>query len=204
MSAPASHTYRTSRGRLFSFTGWTPGETPLELFDRGEWLQCLHACMFASSRSAIEDDGVLHELVHLALGIEICTHNSMAMLRSDVAAIDLVSHETRPIYRVHMARAYDQRVKAILAFNTCQDDLDGKLEAAWLATLKGAKTSAAPAPPGYVMVPVEPTGEMLEAAKKRFSWSSFIAASRHGQSVMLYRAMLSASPQPAPTQEIGK
>lgn len=86
--------YRTSRGRSFSFSGWAPGETPLDHFDRGEWLKCLHGCMFAASRVHIEDDGVLHELVHLALGVDICTHNSLDDLRVEVAAIQALAGET--------------------------------------------------------------------------------------------------------------
>lgn len=80
--------YRTSRGRLFTFVGWPAGGTPLELFDAGRWLECLHACMFAASRRAdLEDDGLLHELVHLELGLAICTHSTMADLREQVLAL---------------------------------------------------------------------------------------------------------------------
>jgi hypothetical protein len=76
--------YRTTAGRSFAFSGWPPGESPLELFDAGKWLECLHACMFAASRrELLEDDQLLHELVHLALGIDICTHNTMAGLREE-------------------------------------------------------------------------------------------------------------------------
>lgn len=82
--------YHTSRGRLFTFVGWPDGGTPLELFDAGRWLECLHACMFSASRlQDLEDDGVLHELVHLALGVEICTHTSMTALRGQVEALQL-------------------------------------------------------------------------------------------------------------------
>ena len=79
---PAPGEYRTTAGRAFHFDGWPPGESPIELFDAGKWLECLHACMFAASRrELLEDDHLLHELVHLALGIDICTHNTMAGLR---------------------------------------------------------------------------------------------------------------------------
>jgi hypothetical protein len=35
----------------------------------------------------LEDDQLLHELVHLALGIDICTHNTMAGLREECARL---------------------------------------------------------------------------------------------------------------------
>lgn len=85
--------YRTSRGRLFALPSFEKGEYPLDLFDRGEWLKCLHACMAVAqfmdtdTRSFIEDDGILHELVHLSLGVNVCTHNSMDDLRRDVEKI---------------------------------------------------------------------------------------------------------------------
>ena len=44
--------------------------------------------MFAASRrELLEDDQLLHELVHLALGIDICTHNTMAGLREECARL---------------------------------------------------------------------------------------------------------------------
>lgn len=80
--------YRTAAGHAFIFDGWPAGESPLELFDAGKWLECLHACMFATSRRVLlEDDQLLHELVHLALGIDICTHNTMAGLREAVKGL---------------------------------------------------------------------------------------------------------------------
>ena len=76
--------YLTTAGHAYGFHGWDEGDSPLENFDRGEWLKCLHGCMFALSRVMLEDDQLLHELVHLALGIEISVHNSMAGLRERV------------------------------------------------------------------------------------------------------------------------
>lgn len=73
--------------RNYSFSGWPPNESPVELFDHQIWLECLHACMCAVSRQTIMDTGVLHELCHLSLGIEIDTHSSMARLRERVAAV---------------------------------------------------------------------------------------------------------------------
>lgn len=79
--------YRTTAGRAFGFEGWANGDSPLEHFDAGRWLECLHGCMFAASRLLYEDDQLLHELVHLALGIDICTHTTMEELRAQVEAL---------------------------------------------------------------------------------------------------------------------
>lgn len=81
--------YRTSRGHLFGFSDWPEGESPLELFDKREWLKCLHSTMFVLSRSKIEqidieDDGILHELIHLSLGVDICTHQTLSDLREQL------------------------------------------------------------------------------------------------------------------------
>lgn len=93
--------YKTTQGRTYDFSGWEPRESPLELFDKKEWLKCLHACMLAvylahrcnedllgfralSVGTVLEDDSLLHELCHLALGIDISTHNSLEDLRDKV------------------------------------------------------------------------------------------------------------------------
>ena len=89
--------YRTTRGVLFSYAGWGSLGGPLACFDRGQWLLCLHACMLCLSllneshqtQIAIEDDGLLHELVHLASDIDICTHTSIPELRQAVADLQL-------------------------------------------------------------------------------------------------------------------
>lgn len=84
--------YLTSRGRLYSFSGWPPYEEPLQCFDDSDWLRCLHGCMLAlalladaeRTQLAIEDDGLAHELLHLATGVGLCTHNTYAGLRAEV------------------------------------------------------------------------------------------------------------------------
>lgn len=84
--------YRTSSGVSYSFSGWDAGESPLECWDKQDWLKCLHGCMLCLSllrnvitiRWAIEDDGLLHELVHLALDVEISAHGTMGELRMQV------------------------------------------------------------------------------------------------------------------------
>lgn len=83
--------YQTTKGRWYGFSGWHPTH-PLQLFDQGRWLECLHAAIFAASlqpeseraAAALEDDGVIHELAHLALGIEICTHNTLDDIRQEL------------------------------------------------------------------------------------------------------------------------
>jgi hypothetical protein len=87
--------YRTSAGHAFEFSGWSLGESPLDHFDAGRWLECAHGVCLALSRHhdvncaalAVEDDGLLHELIHLALGIDICTHTNTTELRGKVAAL---------------------------------------------------------------------------------------------------------------------
>lgn len=86
--------YLTSSGHQYSFTNWGNGEQPSECFDRQDWLGCLHGCMFcaqfnSSSNLLLEDDGLLHELLHLAMGLEISTHNSLQELRIAVVKLEL-------------------------------------------------------------------------------------------------------------------
>lgn len=85
----------------YPFSGWH--ETPLELFDAGRWPECLHATIQAfnvrrdaiATQAAVEDTGALHELAHLACGIEICTHHSLLWLRREIAWTDLISKRVR-------------------------------------------------------------------------------------------------------------
>lgn len=81
--------YVTSRGVKFNFSGFPAGCDPLTYFDNRDYINCLHGCMVLVSLYApreikhlyLEDDGLLHELVHLSLSIDICTHNSLTLLR---------------------------------------------------------------------------------------------------------------------------
>lgn len=87
--------YLSPNGILFWFDGWRDN-SPVQCFDRKDWNSCLHGCMLALTiindpkltQTEISDDGVLHELFHLASGIEICTNNTMPELRTQVAEIE--------------------------------------------------------------------------------------------------------------------
>lgn len=87
--------YHTSSGASFSFSGWNAGESPLECWDSRDWLKCLHGCMLCLSllndpentQLAIEDDGLLHELVHLEADINICLHSSMDNIRAQIETL---------------------------------------------------------------------------------------------------------------------
>jgi len=86
--------YTTKSGATYDFSGWR-GEDPTTFFDRRDWLGCLHGCMLCLSllgrenwtQMSIADDGLLHELVHLAAGSEICTHNSLDKMREEVVEL---------------------------------------------------------------------------------------------------------------------
>lgn len=85
--------YRTSRGSLYGFSGWNRGESPVESFDKKEWLKCLHSCMLIASfhpdpKPLLEDDQVLHELVHLVSDVEISSHCSLEFLREQVVELE--------------------------------------------------------------------------------------------------------------------
>lgn len=83
-------TYRTRCGAVF--TAQYRGPSPMDLFDLGDYIACAHACAFLIGRlrdperalMALEDDGLLHELLHLASGIPVCTFHAPADIRVQV------------------------------------------------------------------------------------------------------------------------
>jgi len=85
--------YATSRGGRYSFSGWEPGLSPSECFDEAKYLECLHGCILCLSllnepfrtQKSVEDDGLIHELVHLSQGIDISHRQDMLGLRKEVA-----------------------------------------------------------------------------------------------------------------------
>lgn len=93
MTIDESGDYCTSLGSQYGFSGWNKDESPVESFDRGEWLKCLHSCMLVASfhpdpKLFLQDDQVLHELVHLISGIDISTHSNMEFLRAQVVELE--------------------------------------------------------------------------------------------------------------------
>ncbi len=92
--------------RNYEFGYWDEGKTPVELFDKKNWLECLHACMCAASRTVtpkdvLADEGVLHELCHLALGIAIALENSLESLRKQVLDLQLTTEHQYLLERTH-------------------------------------------------------------------------------------------------------
>lgn len=57
----------------YVFNGWYEGHRPTQTFAADDWIGCLHGVMFGLlflsepvySHRAIEDDGMLHEIVHI-------------------------------------------------------------------------------------------------------------------------------------------
>lgn len=87
--------------------------------------------------------------------------------------------EQPPVHRVTIERSYDKRALAILAFNTCEGDLDEKLQAAWHATIAPqawrremerirAASQAAGVPAGQAVAPAkDPTPAPDHTARLR-------------------------------------
>ena len=93
MTMDESGDYYTTLGRHYGFSGWPSGESPVESFDKSDWIKCLHSCMLIASfhpdpKPFLQDDQVLHELVHLVAGIEISTHSTLEFLRSQVVELE--------------------------------------------------------------------------------------------------------------------
>lgn len=94
MPAPAAMNLDSlDRHMKFEFTGWR--EHPLDLFDAKQWSKCLHAAIQAYNfigdpqytQAALEDTGLLHELAHLSVGINIWTHHNLDDLRAELARV---------------------------------------------------------------------------------------------------------------------
>lgn len=85
--------YRGSKGGAYNTT--YSGPTPVELFDAGRVAECLHACAFmlfalkdaGRAWGALDDEGLMHELVHLVVGIDISTHNRHDNIRAEVSEL---------------------------------------------------------------------------------------------------------------------
>lgn len=87
--------YKSLSGHSFIFDGWSANYSPLELFDRNDYLNCLHGILLGLtlinnervSHQSLSDEGVIHELLHLALSIDICTENTRDSLRLEIKEI---------------------------------------------------------------------------------------------------------------------
>ena len=97
--------YQTSKGMHCGFEGWKPDESPLDFFDRGDYLQCMHGVMLCLHLIAqptllaqsVEDDGILHELVHLSLNVRLPPESAVDRLKVDlrrqiIQLMDLTDH----------------------------------------------------------------------------------------------------------------
>lgn len=88
---------KVKSGGRFNFHGWENGDTPLSRFDHCDWVNCAHGvCLMlylldSKSRaySSLADDGILHELIHLATGIDICTHHTLVELRRQLESLQI-------------------------------------------------------------------------------------------------------------------
>lgn len=83
-----------------------------------------------------------------------------------------------------------ERFEAWTEWNTARDS-DGNYESMHTATMWAAWQAALSAPPGYVMVPVEPTPEMVTAMIAAMNvWIKDI-----GEDADIYAAMIAAAPK---------
>ncbi|NYT38920.1 hypothetical protein ERD78_18625 [Allopusillimonas soli] len=86
--------YVTESGHTYHFDGWPPGQSPYECWARCDYLGCLHGAMLCyhligdGAQEAVADDGLLHELVHLASGMDICTHTPTGILGNRVRGLE--------------------------------------------------------------------------------------------------------------------
>lgn len=88
--------YLSPKGTMFEFDGWNTGDRPTECFDRGDYVACIHGCMLAliikgspyEAQLSISDDGVIHELIHMISGVDICTCNSVQDIRAEVSKLE--------------------------------------------------------------------------------------------------------------------
>lgn len=67
-------------------------EHPLDLFDEDRYLECAHACIqllsllgdIERTQREMRDDGLIHELLHLEIGIETCHCTTLDKLRNSI------------------------------------------------------------------------------------------------------------------------
>lgn len=73
----------------YGFEGWCAGQAPIDFFDDGKWLECLHAVLPALAHvdDELRDTGLIHELVHLSLGVDIGIENRFRLMRDKILEI---------------------------------------------------------------------------------------------------------------------
>src|ERR1700735_5615638 len=67
------YTDQNTNGTPYMLSKWKEGEYPVQTYDAKDWIGCLHGCALAltmlqdpqRTQNAIEDDGILHELIHI-------------------------------------------------------------------------------------------------------------------------------------------
>ena len=67
------YTDQNTNNSPYMLSRWKEGEYPVQTYDAKDWVGCLHGCALAltmlqdpqRTQNAIEDDGILHELIHI-------------------------------------------------------------------------------------------------------------------------------------------
>jgi hypothetical protein len=113
----------------YSFVGWKSGDNPSETFRKQDYAGCLHGIMFALllladpylSHRAIEDDGVLHEVVHI-MHIGLNPSEELVAQLEELENKALAKYEellaeqnrtgTRPTYDFRVKRTKQSELKA--------------------------------------------------------------------------------------------
>lgn len=83
-------------GNIYMMKKWKVGERPVETFDKKDWIGCAHGCVLgllllqdpARTQRAVEDDGIIHELIHIMhfpnSHEELGKYPSIQTLRDDI------------------------------------------------------------------------------------------------------------------------
>lgn len=86
----------TTGSRYVIHTKYLDGSSPTQQFDAHNYKNCLHLCMHAlaligdgeRALKALDDGGVLHELLHLSQSIGIDLANTIEGVRNEVKQIE--------------------------------------------------------------------------------------------------------------------
>lgn len=94
----AAYETDANKNGAYMLQRWKPGETPVETYDKQDFIGCLHGCVLAltmlqdskRTQMAIEDDGIVHELIHILhftqpdQRIQIGSFRSVRELRDEI------------------------------------------------------------------------------------------------------------------------